>query len=186
MRIHATLSSSKASGKGNRYVIWTQGCSILCKECFNPQTHSFTDGFDISVPTLVKSIIDANVDGVTITGGEPFDQKRELYKLVRLIRQKTNLNIIIYSGYNYIFLSSNRLCKKIIDLSDAIIAGQYDMTKRIQHSLYGSSNQEVILITSAFNSNDFKGPSIMEIIINQDGQCVITGFPVMEGKYGYT
>lgn len=97
--------------------------------------------------------------------------KTELYKLVRLIRQKTNLNIIIYSGYNYIFLSSNRLCKKIIDLSDAIIAGQYDMTKRIQHSLYGSSNQEVILITSAFNSNDFKGPSIMEIIINQEHTC---------------
>ena len=29
---------SKVNGPGNRFVLWTQGCSKGCSECFNPET----------------------------------------------------------------------------------------------------------------------------------------------------
>ena len=44
MNIHSIIPNSAVNGPGNRFVIWTQGCSLNCIGCWNPKTHSFSNG----------------------------------------------------------------------------------------------------------------------------------------------
>ncbi|WP_425586158.1 4Fe-4S cluster-binding domain-containing protein [Streptomyces sannanensis] len=37
-QVHSTLARSAANGPGLRFVVWSQGCSLACAGCFNPET----------------------------------------------------------------------------------------------------------------------------------------------------
>lgn len=182
MRIYNILVSSKVNGKGKRLVIWTQGCSILCKGCFNPETHDFSAGYDVTIEAIMEMVRKSDIDGVTISGGEPFDQKDALLNLVSALRDTTNLDIIVYSGYSLQELSLNELSRQILQKIDAVITGKYDEGKKNTRYLYGSSNQEVTLISDKFSKDDFEGPQEFEILVQSNGMKIITGFPI-EGVF---
>jgi organic radical activating enzyme len=73
MLIHS-YSISRVNGPGVRFVLWTQGCSKGCKECYNPETWKF-EGKDILVDEIFELIDSYNVDGITLTGGDPLEQE---------------------------------------------------------------------------------------------------------------
>src|SRR5258708_38634520 len=84
-KVHFPVTSL---GFGRRVGIWTQGCSIGCPGCVNKDTWSARPDCDIDVATLLKGInqwLD-QADGVTISGGEPFDQPNGLHSLVQALR----------------------------------------------------------------------------------------------------
>jgi len=76
LNIHSILWGSKANGPGIRAVVWFQGCSIQCQGCFNPATHSFQSMQLLESKVLAGKIIGQGnkIEGITISGGEPFDQ----------------------------------------------------------------------------------------------------------------
>lgn len=88
-------------GPGRRLGIWLQGCSIHCDGCIAPENQPFDETFMMTVDELMKQI--ANVlneaDGVTISGGEPLDQKDALQYLLNEINRRWKNDILIYSGY---------------------------------------------------------------------------------------
>ncbi len=73
------------STTGVRAVIWFQGCTIGCPGCFNPETHSPGGGRETEVEELVGKIVGlgGSIDGVSISGGEPFQQPEGLLALVK-------------------------------------------------------------------------------------------------------
>ena len=87
MKIHSIISNSTVNGPGNRFVIWTQGCSLDCLGCWNPETHLFKSGNEYQIQDLFSLIIkETTIEGITISGGEPFDQADELYNLTKEIK----------------------------------------------------------------------------------------------------
>ena len=165
-------------GPGCRYVIWTQGCSIRCKDCWNKEMWSFNKKNEISINELFKKIIAEKeyIEGVTILGGEPFDQYDELLSLIKQIR-KTDLSIILYTGY-----SQNELKDKnkteILDYIDIIITDRYDKNYRTENGgLIGSSNQKIIFLTNRYSKNDLSKNNEIEISINENGQINMYGYP---------
>ncbi len=82
-RIHSTESFGANDGPGIRYVIFTQGCSMRCKYCHNPDSWALSGGEEISSEELFKRAVryksywtgSGNPSGgITVSGGEPLLQ----------------------------------------------------------------------------------------------------------------
>ena len=72
-------------GPGRRIGLWVQGCSIHCRGCISQDTWPRDPTKAIAIPDLVdwcKRVSGGNLDGVTISGGEPFEQPRGLFALL--------------------------------------------------------------------------------------------------------
>lgn len=89
-------------GTGKRIGIWTQGCPHHCQRCINPELWSQHEKNKIDtdrIVSFVQNICNNNqVDGITITGGDPFFQKSELRRLLLRLKEM-NLEVLVYTGY---------------------------------------------------------------------------------------
>src|ERR1035438_2172467 len=56
MLIHAILPASRVNGPGLRAVLFVQGCSLACKECWNIRTHPFK-GNDVPVANVLDRLL---------------------------------------------------------------------------------------------------------------------------------
>lgn len=74
IRISGIEPESIVDGEGIRYVIFTQGCPHHCPGCHNPQTHPFGGGKLVSIEDILDDISKRKnwIDGITLSGGEPF------------------------------------------------------------------------------------------------------------------
>lgn len=78
--LYRLYHNSVVDGPGRRSVIQTAGCSVLCSGCHIPQAQKRENRSLVPLSPIVKEILDhrAEHDGVTILGGEPFDQPDSL------------------------------------------------------------------------------------------------------------
>lgn len=91
---------STVDGPGRRSVVQVSGCSIRCVGCHVPQTHRRESGTLTPIYSIVDEISakrDVH-DGVTILGGEPFDQPGPVAELVSKLKRHGH-HITTYSGY---------------------------------------------------------------------------------------
>src|SRR5688572_13333358 len=87
MLIHSMLPRSTVNGPGARAVVWLQGCGLRCPGCFNPATHSFDRDRDKTVEEVAERVLACEgIEGVTFSGGEPFQQAGDLRRLCEYIK----------------------------------------------------------------------------------------------------
>ena len=146
-------TDSIVDGPGLRTVIWFQGCEHNCKNCHNPQTHSFSDGELVDVKEIVDFCINQELQsGVTISGGDPFYQPEQLLYLVKALKEY-DINIWIYTGFKYEELLDKY--KDILKYIDVLVDGLYVDEKRdLSLSFRGSSNQRLIDVQESIKNND--------------------------------
>src|SRR3974377_261937 len=80
----AKLWVKSQNGPGLRAVVWFQGCSLQCPNCFNPGTHPF-EGSHIPPSEVAEAVFQAAteaVEGITFSGGEPMQQAADLLALI--------------------------------------------------------------------------------------------------------
>jgi ATP-dependent Clp protease ATP-binding subunit ClpB len=63
-------------GPGTRVGIWFQGCTLACPGCLSRDTWEADEGTSLPLASLIAWIdgLEGPIDGVTISGGEPFQQ----------------------------------------------------------------------------------------------------------------
>ena len=138
MRIAGILPCSFVNGDGVRFVIFTQGCRHYCKGCQNPDTWGFDGGTEISVEELARQIKSKkHIDGITLSGGDPFYQQDECVKLLKLL---PGVNVCAYTGFRYEEIKDTELAK----LCDVIVDGMYIEELKCEGQMYGSTNQRII------------------------------------------
>ena len=139
MRISGVLTCSLVNGEGIRYVIFTQGCRHGCKGCQNPDTWDFNSGYSVDVAMLADDILKRkkHLDGITLSGGDPFYQQEECIELLKLL---PDLNVRIYTGYHYEDICDTELAR----MADVIVDGPFVEELRCEGQYFGSSNQRVI------------------------------------------
>lgn len=137
-------------GPGNRFVIWTQGCPFNCKNCTTPEGIPIVTNKLIDIDTIVSLILNQkNINGITISGGEPFLQASKISKLVKKVKQHfPSINIIVYSGFTYKQLNWIE-AKKLLELVDLLIDGQFAQKLHENMGIRGSKNQKFIYLTDA-------------------------------------
>ena len=148
-----------SNGPGVRSTLFGSGCTNKCEGCFNKELQDFNYGEkwtkDIE-DDFIKQVMNPNIVGVNILGGEPMDQVRDedLCNLLRRIKHETNKSIWLWSGYLYedIIVSYDK--RNILEYVDVLIDGRFEIEKRnISLSYGGSSNQRVIDIKKSRESN---------------------------------
>lgn len=157
------------NGPGKRFVIWVQGCKFHCKGCGNPDTWDFKKGNLISIDTLYNMILaDKSLDGITLSGGEPFLQAQELYILAKKIKETTTLTIQVFSGYEWNEFE-NETQRQLLKYIDILIYGRFDSSKK-------DNNQKIWFNPNATKIWNFNN-SDAEIDIDIDGNIFVSGFP---------
>ena len=173
---------SKVNGPGNRFVLWTQGCSKGCSECFNPETWSTNIYKELSPTQIFELIKNFEVDGVTISGGDPLEQEDELLELLMLLStMRLSKGVILFSGFTRAEISSNFIREQCLKYIDVLIDGRYEKNLKIDFSLRGSSNQEFYSFSNKISSDELHFDQEIEIS-SLEGDIMITGFPNISRK----
>lgn len=158
MRFAQIRDYDVANGPGIRTTIFVTGCTIGCKNCFNPEYQDFEFGnvwTDEVTEKILKNLSKEEVEGLTILGGEPFDNAYELCDKVAEIRKNTNKSIWIFSGYVYEKLIKDRDCKKILENCDVLVDGPFvEDLKDLKLKFRGSSNQRLIDLKKTLKANE--------------------------------
>ncbi len=132
-------------GPGDRIVLWTQGCHRKCKGCVSPELQLY-DGIDYPISYLLNIINgllnNEKIQGVTISGGEPFEQADELLELCNGIM--TN-DILVYTGYSYSELIEV-YGKNVLSVIGVLITEPFVEELNDGLPLRGSSNQQIIYL----------------------------------------
>ena len=180
INLHSTIKSSRVNGPGDRFVIWTQGCRKMCKNCYNPETWSHYRNNLIDIDLLVEEIKNSSISGVTISGGDPFEQPEELFYLLREIKQlDLSDGVIVFSGYTIDEIRVREELRKSLDYIDVLIDGLYIEEKRITNGLAGSSNQEFHFLSDKISRDSINIDQ--EVEIHSLGDLIqITGFPLID------
>ena len=174
--------TSKVNGPGNRFVLWTQGCSKGCSECFNPETWSTNVYKEYSPIELFHIIRNFEVDGITISGGDPLEQEDELLRLLMLLSSiRFKKGIILFSGFTRAEISSNFIREQCLKYIDVLIDGRYEKNLKLDFSLRGSSNQEFYFFSDKISRDELFFDQEIEISC-LEGDIMMTGFPNVSRK----
>lgn len=148
-----------SNGPGVRSTLFVSGCTNKCEGCFNKELQDFNYGEkwtkDIE-DDFIRQVMNPNIVGVNILGGEPMDQVRDedLSNLLKRIKLETNKSIWLWSGYLYEDIISSEDRNKILKYVDVLIDGRFELKNRnISLKYRGSSNQRVIDMSKSREAN---------------------------------
>lgn len=149
LRIAGIINESIVDGPGIRLVIFTQGCSHHCPGCHNPHTHTFDGGILIEIEDIIKQMkSNPLLDGITLSGGEPFEQAEALSELAKQVKA-LGYGVMTYTGYTFEYILANRNKKagwdSLITATDILVDGRFEIAKKSMLLKFkGSSNQRII------------------------------------------
>ncbi len=157
MRYAAIRPFDISNGTGIGVALFTQGCSIRCRGCFQPETWDFKGGnkfTDNETKRILEYLRQPGIIRFTILGGEPLEECN-LYALAKLIKQIKDkfphLKIWLYTGYmpkqlqSRMRQSSIKFLNYILSNIDVLVAGPFiESQKDFGIKWCGSRNQQVI------------------------------------------
>jgi anaerobic ribonucleoside-triphosphate reductase activating protein len=153
--VHLLHFPVRTLGPGTRVGVWCQGCTIRCPGCITPESREFFPERAVPVDDLAKRILSYFNDfnfkeprpelpaGLTVSGGEPFDQPEPLLELLRILNDGGVSDVLIYSGY-----SAEDLLARHPDLprlAAALVDGPFEANNPTDAAWKGSDNQRLHL-----------------------------------------
>lgn len=152
LNIGQLQSRSKVNGPGERFVIWLQGCSLRCKGCINTEFLPQRPNQVISVSQLYNLIMNIpQIEGVTYSGGEPFEQAEGLYYLSTLLKGQ-GLTLMSYSGFTYdeLIKKNDKYILGLLSTLDILVDGRYEESKASPLLWRGSKNQKIYFFSQRY------------------------------------
>lgn len=142
-----------ANGLGIRATLFVTGCSHHCKGCFNQEYWSHAAGkkFTRNVATQLKDYLkNPQVTGLTILGGEPFENVEDLCNFIDSFKNESwfkNKDIWCYSGYTIDQIINDELKTQLLKRINVLVDGKFvEELKDPSLKFRGSSNQNIYKI----------------------------------------
>jgi anaerobic ribonucleoside-triphosphate reductase activating protein len=184
LRVARFLSRTLAEGPGLRSAIWVQGCSIRCPGCFNPHMIDFRGGTPHRSSDLVTQVLGSGSSGLTLLGGEPFDQAPAAAAVATGVGQ-AGRSVVTFTGYELADLRSAEAdgrqgVAELLAATDLLVAGPFhgeslDRTR----PWVGSTNQQFIALHDRFPEMleaVGSAPDRVEIRVEASGQITVNGW----------
>jgi anaerobic ribonucleoside-triphosphate reductase activating protein len=121
-------------------------------------------------------------DGITISGGEPFDQADGLYALLSALRKQSHGDVLVYSGYPSEQIADH--LARMDGLIDALISDPYDDNVPQTLALRGSDNQRLHLLTTqgavrfaSYERSLTDADRTLDVMFDDDGTVWMAGIP---------
>jgi len=140
-RIQAPITNL---GPGRRIGIWVQGCSLACPGCLSPSLWDPSGGRRVDVRTLADALaaLARDFDGITVSGGEPFEQYGALMAFCAYLKSLSALTIVVFSGFRLDEIEHLHPDGAFREVLDYLIDGRYER-HRHDGGWRGSSNQRL-------------------------------------------
>lgn len=184
--VGAVVERTLAEGPGARFALWVQGCRIRCAGCCNPQFFAARGGERVGTDALLERLRAAanGLEGVTLLGGEPFDQADALAELAAGARA-LGLSVMTFTGYALEELRARRHTgvSALLAATDLLVDGPYDRTRPESLRRWaGSTNQRFHFLSSRYAPGvELPGPGEplrrVEIELLPDGTVRAHGWP---------
>ena len=177
IRIFNIIKNTKVEGPGNRYCIWTQGCSHHCKGCQAIHTWAHDSGKIMETNDIILDILNQkNIEGITFLGGEPFEQAEACGIIAKEVK-KQGLSVLSFTGGYLEDLKLDKKNKLLLENTDLLIDGPFEIDKTdYSRPWCGSSNQRYHFLTDRYNENIFtKYKNKVEVNISQNGIVFMNG-----------
>ena len=146
-----------ANGPGIRTTIFVTGCTHKCHNCFNEEYQDFNFGdpwIQKETDEVIEDLKLDEVKGLTILGGEPFQNEVDLLQVIRDIKKEVQKDIWIFSGYTYEEILKDQDKKKLLEECDVLVDGRFvEALKDLSLRFRGSSNQRIIDIKKSLEAN---------------------------------
>ena len=194
MKIFDIIEGTRVNGPGLRLGIWFAGCNRACPGCFNLEAQDEKNSYEKTVKEILALLEKREMDyqGISISGGEPFLQEKELYELLREVkkikkREKSKYDCLVFTGFTYEELVKREEYRKVLAYVDILVDGPFILEKKEENRCFltGSANQRVLFLedgnikrdaTEDFLIDKDKDFGSSEIFVSKDGKIKITGF----------
>ena len=165
---------SFVAGPGMRSMVWVAGCHRRCPGCSQPEFFGFDVGQDVSVDTLWQRIAAIpDLDGISFSGGEPFEQAHPLAALAKLAHTHGK-TVVSYTGYRLEVLQADReRFGALLDEVDLLIDGEFRVDQTGHYRWRGSGNQRLICLTDRITLPAETDVSEMQITFDAKGSELV-------------
>jgi len=181
-RVHFPVTTL---GPGQRLGIWFQGCSIQCAGCISTDTWSH-QAEHVAVADVLEAVAEYArlADGVTISGGEPFEQPAALGELLLglAVLRRPGSDVLVYSGLPYGLLVP--WLDKWQGLIDVVISEPFDRSAPQTRPLMGSDNQSLHMLTdlgrarfAEFERTRDARDDQIDLMCDENGTAWMAGIP---------
>jgi anaerobic ribonucleoside-triphosphate reductase activating protein len=191
LRVGARVALTRAEGPGPRYALWVQGCAIRCPGCCNPHLFEAAGGEALPVPMLLAEVEAARtrsaIEGVTLLGGEPFEQAAALARFARGVRAM-DLSVLAFSGYTLEELRSRAAGEPavagLLAALDVLVDGPYQAALPERERLWvGSADQRFHYFTDRYSAEierprDGEPLRSVEVRLSPEGRLSANGWPL--------
>lgn len=164
IRVADIYKESIVDGEGYRMAIFLQGCNHYCKGCHNPQTWDFNGGTEMAISDIIDMYNPDVMDGITLSGGDPFFQADKLQELFDYCKNKS-VSLWAYTGFifdEFLKYINNEPCDdritddmiNMLKYTEVVIDGPFILEQRTVEALYrGSTNQRLIDVKKSLAEN---------------------------------
>ena len=179
-RIHFPVTTL---GPGRRLGIWFQGCSLRCEGCISVDTWATAKTL-IPIEQLMMTLSSylPLIDGITISGGEPFDQFEALLAIVVQLRKKTKVDILVYTGYSVEDITEQ--LQQIKPYIDVLISDPFQRQSSQTLRLRGSDNQRLHCFSSQaiekfayYQQTVTTKDKVLDVMFDAEGVVWFAGIP---------
>ncbi|MFC8681839.1 4Fe-4S single cluster domain-containing protein [Microbacterium ureisolvens] len=184
------LPATEAEGPGRRAAVWLQGCAVHCPECFNPQLWADRGGRLTEVTATAADWLEqataAGAEGLTLLGGEPFDQAGAAASVARVFRE-AGLGVMTFTGYPLDRLEAWAAAGRddiaaLLEATDLLCDGPYlrDLPDA-RRPWVGSRNQGIRALSGRYAAEvrDIAARGAgdrLEVRIDRDGVVAVNGW----------
>jgi anaerobic ribonucleoside-triphosphate reductase activating protein len=191
LHVAQIVDDTEAEGPGRRFALWVQGCSIRCPGCCNPEM--FVAGSEGSRSTPMnavdladRAIATPGIEGVSLLGGEPFEQADALALFAARVRA-AGLTVMVYSGYTLAELrrmadeQGNAGVGALLAATDLLVDGRFEAAEpEARRRWIGSRNQQMHFLSDRCSPDDprFSAPNTVEIRLRR-GELQVNGWPAL-------
>lgn len=147
LRLYGTVQDSIVDGPGLRYAVFVQGCPHACPGCHNPDSQP-VDGGEVHAVSEVLADIRKNplIQGVTLSGGEPFEQAAACADLAEALKAE-GYSVWTYTGglFEDLMANGGEDAQRLIRSTDVLVDGPFvEALRSLDLKWCGSSNQRLI------------------------------------------
>jgi anaerobic ribonucleoside-triphosphate reductase activating protein len=186
IRVAAVVDVTEAEGPGSRFALWVQGCTIRCPGCCNPGMLDHLGGTLVDPGQLLARLdrVRDRVEGITLLGGEPFEQAGPLVPLARGARER-GLTVVAFTGHLLEDLRIDRPqgSRELLALVDLLVDGPYrSHLPETRRRWAGSANQRFHFLTGRIPPgleaiHTGEPERTVELRIGADGRMERSGWP---------
>lgn len=178
-RLHFPVT---ALGPGQRVGLWFQGCSLRCPGCISVDTWDASLG-GTTIAELLGAIepLVPDASGLTVSGGEPFEQPAALAEVLRFWRRRSATSILVFTGYEIEDVAP--WLGRYPGLVDGLMTGPYRSGLGQTIAMRGSDNQRLHKLTplgqefGAFDRPLTPADRTLDVMFDEDGSAWFAGIP---------